>query len=266
MVGFAFGRSLDVYSHPQGLYPEVLLDPPFAVGARYGEGKYVSERFRLIIVKSGLHATSFRIGQIAGGPNGAWSTTDWFPILVKSSITLGAFQTSAAFLDARRRSRRSHFRSRIRKDNAPAGAQHCWANVVASVREEIVNLQMGDIPTVPFPEWSGFLEKRAEGACSEDMAKAFHIVVQEDSDQFARKTGSATDEVNGSSLGEAGMAQMEGVEEKEARSWVRYWSPAQPEVFSESRGEWSERLAKYGAILFVIPSGKWSPENPNAPN
>lgn len=40
---------------------------------------------------SGLPATSFRIGQITGGdPRGAWSTTDWVPIIVKSSVTLGA--------------------------------------------------------------------------------------------------------------------------------------------------------------------------------
>ena len=40
---------------------------------------------------SGLPATSFRIGQITGGaPRGAWSTTDWVPIIVKSSMALGA--------------------------------------------------------------------------------------------------------------------------------------------------------------------------------
>ncbi|KAI9457701.1 hypothetical protein HD554DRAFT_2141901 [Boletus coccyginus] len=37
--------------------------------------------------------------------------------------------------------------------------------------EETMNLQVGDIPTVPFREWSGPLEKRVEGMCPEDMAK-----------------------------------------------------------------------------------------------
>lgn len=49
-----------------------------------------------------------------------------------------------------------------------------WANLVASVREAIVdemNLCVDDIPTVPFREWFCLLEKRAEGACSEDMAR-----------------------------------------------------------------------------------------------
>jgi thioester reductase-like protein len=40
--------------------------------------------------KAGLQTTSFRIGQISGGhANGAWATTDWVPIMVKSSIALG---------------------------------------------------------------------------------------------------------------------------------------------------------------------------------
>ncbi|KAF8892830.1 acetyl-CoA synthetase-like protein [Gymnopilus junonius] len=71
-----------------GPYPEnVVLDPRYAVGNGYGESKYVAER---ILATSGLNATSLRIGQVSGGrPNGAWATTDWVPILVKSSIALG---------------------------------------------------------------------------------------------------------------------------------------------------------------------------------
>ena len=47
-----------------------------------------------IIAASGLRATSLRIGQIAGGPNGSWATTDWVPIFIKSSIALGALPDS----------------------------------------------------------------------------------------------------------------------------------------------------------------------------
>ncbi|KAE9394519.1 hypothetical protein BT96DRAFT_185594, partial [Gymnopus androsaceus JB14] len=69
----------------KGPYPEeVITDASYAVGTGYGEGKYVSER---ILLKSSLHTASFRIGQISGGaPNGAWATSDWFPMIVKSSL------------------------------------------------------------------------------------------------------------------------------------------------------------------------------------
>jgi len=93
----------------RGAFPEeVQFDAGVAVGPGYGASKYVSERVRTcviidydlasdrshrgqILAMSGLSATSFRIGQITGGvPRGAWSTTDWVPIIVKSSVTLGA--------------------------------------------------------------------------------------------------------------------------------------------------------------------------------
>ncbi|KAF9044190.1 hypothetical protein BJ165DRAFT_1479638 [Panaeolus papilionaceus] len=72
----------------RGPYPEeVILDAKYSVGTGYGESKYISERMLSI---SGIEATSVRIGQISGGqPNGAWPTTEWFPILVKSSVALG---------------------------------------------------------------------------------------------------------------------------------------------------------------------------------
>ncbi|KAJ3918426.1 acetyl-CoA synthetase-like protein [Lentinula edodes] len=74
----------------KGPYPEeVITDTKYAVGMGYGEAKYVSER---ILAKSGLNATSFRIGQISGSsPNGAWAMSDWFPMVVESSLKLNMF-------------------------------------------------------------------------------------------------------------------------------------------------------------------------------
>jgi thioester reductase-like protein len=49
-----------------------------------------------IIADSGIQATSVRIGQIAGGDGtGAWSTTDWVPILLKSGLRMGSLPSSA---------------------------------------------------------------------------------------------------------------------------------------------------------------------------
>ncbi|KAI6017887.1 putative aminoadipate reductase [Pisolithus marmoratus] len=72
----------------RGPVPEdVIADVAVAVGTGYGASKYVSER---MLKMSGLPATTFRIGQITGGaPLGAWSITEWVPITVKSSVTLG---------------------------------------------------------------------------------------------------------------------------------------------------------------------------------
>jgi len=53
----------------------------------YGQSKFIAEQ---ILARSDLRASSLRIGQICGSvPTGAWATSDWVPILVKTSLTLG---------------------------------------------------------------------------------------------------------------------------------------------------------------------------------
>ncbi|KAG1762918.1 hypothetical protein EV702DRAFT_1248408 [Suillus placidus] len=52
-----------------------------------------------VLVNSKLPASSFRIGQISGGPpRGAWTTTNWLPIIVKSSVSLGALPEAKGFV------------------------------------------------------------------------------------------------------------------------------------------------------------------------
>jgi thioester reductase-like protein len=63
---------------------------------RQGTGLDVLHYVLKILAKSGLQASSFRIGQISGGlPNGAWATSDWIPILAKSSLVLGALPSAS---------------------------------------------------------------------------------------------------------------------------------------------------------------------------
>ncbi|KAJ7123135.1 hypothetical protein C8R44DRAFT_981308 [Mycena epipterygia] len=67
----------------------VINDSEVVLGDGYGEAKYIIER---LLEMSDARSTSFRIGQICGGPPvGAWSTTEWFPVLVKSSMAMGMF-------------------------------------------------------------------------------------------------------------------------------------------------------------------------------
>ncbi|KAF7373865.1 General substrate transporter [Mycena sanguinolenta] len=73
----------------QGPCPETLLieDGINEGSTGYGQSKFVAEQ---ILARSGLRASSLRIGQICGSASsGAWATSDWLPILVKTSLTLG---------------------------------------------------------------------------------------------------------------------------------------------------------------------------------
>ena len=84
------GSTLSWDPRTQGPVPEELIEDPSVCvnGGGYGQGKYVAER---VLAASGVSFSSMRVGQVCGGqPRGAWATTDWFPILVKTSLALGA--------------------------------------------------------------------------------------------------------------------------------------------------------------------------------
>ncbi|KAG6907803.1 putative NRPS-like protein biosynthetic cluster [Tephrocybe rancida] len=91
-VRFLFVSSIAAVQHwdrSKGAVPEdAMVDVSVALGGGYGEAKHVAER---ILLQSGLQGLTLRLGQISGGrPKGAWPTTEWLPILVKTSLTLGA--------------------------------------------------------------------------------------------------------------------------------------------------------------------------------
>ncbi|KAF9235375.1 putative nonribosomal peptide synthetase [Melanogaster broomeanus] len=233
----------------KGPFPEeVQLDPSAAVGAGYGESKYVCER---ILVKSGLHATSLRIGQIAGGRNGSWATTDWVAIIVKSSIALGALPHANGIVSWMRAEEVATsvldvaFAMEMPPPALnvvnPRGAP--WADVMSSVRDAILmQKSMGseELPFVPFKDWFALLEKKAEGATSEDLVNIpavkllefFRSMARSDEGTRARTEiqtvnmeagGMASFSTAKSQLVSETISQMQPVGVVEARSWVQHW-------------------------------------------
>ncbi|KAF4610030.1 hypothetical protein D9613_010647 [Agrocybe pediades] len=167
-----------------GAYPEeVVLDAKYAVGNGYGESKYVSER---ILAESGVQATSFRIGQITGGqPNGAWAVTDWVPILLKSSIRLGAFPAavglsswlpshavSQAILDVALASSSSSGATHNLALNIVHPAPIQWNTTISLLNEVLVKegVLPAHLPSVDFERWIGLLEEKASGTSEGDLS------------------------------------------------------------------------------------------------
>ncbi|KAJ7466248.1 putative aminoadipate reductase [Mycena galericulata] len=78
--------SAQLWDPGRGPCPETLLSDGLVALGGYGQSKYVAEQ---ILTKSDLDTSCLRIGQVCGAlPKGAWATSDWVPILVKSGITL----------------------------------------------------------------------------------------------------------------------------------------------------------------------------------
>ncbi|KAJ3555782.1 hypothetical protein NM688_g2386 [Phlebia brevispora] len=62
----------------------------FSAANGHASSKYVVEQFLARAAEHGLQVTSLRVGQVCGSNiTGAWNTTDWVPIIVKSSMAIG---------------------------------------------------------------------------------------------------------------------------------------------------------------------------------
>ncbi|TFK33796.1 acetyl-CoA synthetase-like protein [Crucibulum laeve] len=155
--------SMQSWDHRNGSYPEEMVyDANTAVGGGYGESKYVAER---IIAQSGLQATSLRVGQLCGGmPNGSWATSDWFPILVRSSLALGAIPVAEGTISWVP----MNAAAQVILDVAFSGyvppialnlvhpTPIPWKDMIRSVRNAVINLNdLGteSLPLVPFDVW-----------------------------------------------------------------------------------------------------------------
>ena len=71
---------------------EKPVDADGAAPTGYAESKWVSEEILYgAAAQAPLHALVVRLGQVCGGPDGAWNSHEWFPSMVQSAPVLGCF-------------------------------------------------------------------------------------------------------------------------------------------------------------------------------
>ncbi|CAK5275142.1 unnamed protein product [Mycena citricolor] len=208
-----------------GPFPEELqLDPTSALGQGYGEGKYVAER---IIAASGLDSTSFRIGQICGSSQtGAWSTTDWVPSLVKSSIALGALplepKGQMAWLSPEAVSQ-AIVDVAVYGGRAP-GAMNlvhprpvAWDVIMTGIAGDL------DLPLITFPEWIERLKKAAVGATAEDFERVPGIKLIEFFQSAEVGTGAVQFATAVSQEYSPTFRDLKPLDLEDAKRWIAYW-------------------------------------------
>ncbi|KAJ7095660.1 putative aminoadipate reductase [Mycena epipterygia] len=145
---------------------EVLSEASIAGNNGYGQSKFVAEQ---ILAKSGLRATSLRIGQVCGSSStGAWATSDWVPILVKTSLTLGFlpvvaglvswvdFETvTATIMDVALASGAPDYPMLNLVHSRPVS----WNSIMAALRQAISKRHPStELTLVPFRAWFTALE------------------------------------------------------------------------------------------------------------
>ncbi|KAG1835183.1 putative aminoadipate reductase [Suillus variegatus] len=245
--------SAQSWDQAKGPFPEeVEYDAGVAVGLGYGASKYVSER---ILVNSELPATSFRIGQVSGGPpRGAWSTTNWVPIFIKSSISLGALpeaQGVSALLLRFVSWIPPHAISNAILDVAFAEEEPsivvnlvhpkptAWKALIQPIADALVERKVTShpLPLVPFSEWFERLESSAKDLNEETMKRIPAIKLlsffraMAHSDTAIRASGKMDSEAGGLNLFATAVAErvsptmkeLKPLSSADAAQWLDYW-------------------------------------------
>ncbi|KAG2133342.1 putative aminoadipate reductase [Suillus clintonianus] len=246
---FLFTSSISTaqsWDKAKGPFPEeVQYDAGIAEGLGYGASKYVCER---VLVNSKLPASSFRIGQIAGGPpRGAWSKTDWLPIIVKSSVNLGVFPeaqgllswiptyaVSNAILDVAFAEEEPPIAINLVHPRPVA-----WKTLMRPVADAIFERKITSVslPFIPFSEWSEKVELSAKNPSEQNIQRIpaikllNYIRFISRSDIAIRASGEMRSDVGGFTSFATGVAQRVSLTVKEleplssvtATTWVDYW-------------------------------------------
>ncbi|KAJ7715960.1 acetyl-CoA synthetase-like protein [Mycena metata] len=228
-VRFMFTSSVGTglgWDTTRGPFPEELQPTAdAAIGNGYSESKYVAER---ILAASRLEATSFRIGQITGSStNGAWATTDWVPVFVKSSIALGNFPSDpsgvVAWLPPE-----AIAQAIIDVGVLGAGKPPFAINLVHPrpiAWDEVISSMAGTahLPLVPFAEWVQQLQDRSLGSTAKDIEDIpaikllafFKTMVGGAANvEFSTTKARATSE---------SMRLLKPLSEEDVQRWMQYW-------------------------------------------
>ncbi|KAF7357193.1 Acetyl-CoA synthetase-like protein [Mycena sanguinolenta] len=208
-----------------GSVPEQLqLDASLAIGSGYGESKYIAER---ILAASGLQATSFRIGQICGSvSNGAWSTTEWFPSIVKIFIALRSFPShpgvvawvppqavSQTIVDAAVRGERTPFAINLVHPRPVT-----WDFVMSTMASTL------QLPMIPSAQWLQQLQHKSGKATDEDMKRISTIKLLGSFAETLYGMRNVQFSTSKAEMISKSMKSLEPLREEEVKQWIQHWN------------------------------------------
>ncbi|GJE96032.1 acetyl-CoA synthetase-like protein [Phanerochaete sordida] len=219
----------------QGLVPEhSLSDPTSATSTGYTASKYVTEKVLEAASHNGVSATCVRMGQACGSRlTGAWGTSEWLPIMVKSSRVLGCLPVipgpvawvpldiiGQAYLDL------------VLADeplpllvNLVHTRPSNWDTIVRGLKEGLQE----DIPVVSLDEWVGKLEQLSSSATEKDLTNVPALKLLDFFRALAGRTRARSGELalrfETSKLVRCSptMLGLQSISEEHARMWVAYW-------------------------------------------
>ncbi|CAE6440846.1 unnamed protein product [Rhizoctonia solani] len=169
---FVFASSITVagFSRP-GIRlneaPVALEDAANTIG--YGQSKLVTEKLLESARRAGLQTCIARIGQLSGDiKSGSWSTTDWVPSLISTSISLGYLPEAAGVvswlpLDV---AATSIIDTCVARDIDLPLVVHVshprpvpWMDILEALSKAIASRTGSNLPIIHFDEWNKALTR-----------------------------------------------------------------------------------------------------------
>ncbi|KAI0731474.1 ketoacyl-synt-domain-containing protein [Fomitopsis betulina] len=137
---------------------EFLDNPSVSVGSGYSESKWVAEQLLKRAAERNVCDPSIvRLGQLSGGANGAWRTTEWIPSMISTSLALGCVPDGAG--DATWIPVDTSAAAVIDFINSSARVLHVqhprpvsWTSAVQHISAAL------NLPVAPYTEWFARLE------------------------------------------------------------------------------------------------------------
>ncbi|CUA70557.1 L-aminoadipate-semialdehyde dehydrogenase large subunit [Rhizoctonia solani] len=154
----------------------------------YGQGKFVTEKLLESARHAGLSTCIIRISQLSGDFNsGSWSTTNWLPLIISSSISIGCLPGAIGTvswlpLDVAARSIVDICISRAIKLPLVVHVSHPrpvrWMTIMSGCATSILSRTGSRLPIVNIDEWSRRISEAAESfeGSKADRYKRFPII------------------------------------------------------------------------------------------
>ncbi|KAJ7191755.1 hypothetical protein B0H12DRAFT_1039746 [Mycena haematopus] len=228
-----YASSIGVFEHitSETSLTEATIDPKVAAGTGYQQSKWISEEIlRKTIEATPLKSLVVRVGQLCGGPNGAWNIQEWLPALVQSAKVVGCVaddDRDVSWLPV-------HIAADAMVDflESPTGGiihlinpqPIAWSTLATVVAAEL------NVPLVPYTEWLERLEHTDKSGNNAVALRASRLL------QFFRSLEKSGGEdafgfpklpmpqaLAASQALRAGKSRLEA---KDVKAWIKYWRNA----------------------------------------
>ncbi|KAF8213914.1 hypothetical protein K438DRAFT_2148714 [Mycena galopus ATCC 62051] len=238
LVDFSLGSSFKepptlIYTSSIGIFQNVSegailaekkIEAKIAAGSGYTESKWVAEQILIKAEESTpLKSVTVRVGQLCGGLNGAWNTTEWFPALVQASNVIRHFpdghkdvswlpaDTAAAAIVDFMSARRSNSILNLVNPHPTS-----WSILCQMLATEL------SASIVPYPHWLALLEDacKTEADLRASRLLPFFRSLRDPIGSFKTDMDGALD------ASPSLRSQLLPLQEKDVRQWLSYWRKA----------------------------------------